>query len=73
MFRKSDLIAVKREIKSDLFKWPLADHCSVVRSSGTEPELKTYISVSALDHTFAATLEEKITGKLGAFFRLEKI
>lgn len=55
--------------KSDVLKYLLADHCSVVvRPSGTEPKMKTYISVSAPDHASAAALEEKITGGLGEFF-----
>ena len=56
--------------KSDVLKYLLAGHCSVVvRPSGTEPKLKTYISVSAPDHASAAALEEKITGQLGEFFQ----
>lgn len=45
---------------SDVLKYLLADHCSVVvRPSGTEPKLNTYILVSAPDHAFVAALEER--------------
>ncbi len=45
--------------KSDVIKFILEDHCSiVVRPSGTEPKLKTYISVSAADVEFASKLEK---------------
>ena len=44
--------------KSDVLKFLLEDNCSiVVRPSGTEPKLKTYISVSA-ENKEAAEKEE---------------
>ena len=47
--------------KSDVLKFILEDHCSiVVRPSGTEPKLKTYISVSAKNEQEAALLEKQI-------------
>ena len=47
--------------KSDVFKFLLADNCSiVVRPSGTEPKLKTYISVSAENKEAAEKVEAEI-------------
>lgn len=47
--------------KSDVLKFLLEDNCSiVVRPSGTEPKLKTYISVSAEDKEAAEKIEAKI-------------
>lgn len=44
--------------KSDVLKFLLENHCSVVvRPSGTEPKLKTYISVSAENKTEAEKVE----------------
>ena len=47
--------------KSDVLKFLLEDKCSiVVRPSGTEPKLKTYISVSAENKKAAESIEAKI-------------
>lgn len=47
--------------KSDVLKYLLEDNCSVVvRPSGTEPKLKTYISVSAKDMSEAEKIEGEI-------------
>ena len=47
--------------KSDVLKFLLEDNCSiVVRPSGTEPKLKTYISVSAENKEVAETVEAEI-------------
>lgn len=47
--------------KSDVLKYLLDDNCSVVvRPSGTEPKLKTYISVSAKDMGEAERIEGEI-------------
>ena len=44
--------------KSDVIKFILEDNCSVVvRPSGTEPKLKTYISISAANKKLAEDLE----------------
>ena len=47
--------------KSDVLKFLLEDNCSiVVRPSGTEPKLKTYISVSAENKEAAEKIEADI-------------
>ena len=47
--------------KSDVLKFLLEDNCSiVVRPSGTEPKLKTYISVSAENKEIAEKVECEI-------------
>ena len=47
--------------KSDVLKFLLEDNCSiVVRPSGTEPKLKTYISVSAESKKLAEKIETEI-------------
>lgn len=51
--------------KSDVLKFLLKDNCSVVvRPSGTEPKLKTYISVSAENKNEAEKVEEKLVKAL---------
>lgn len=51
--------------KSDVIKYLLEGNCSVVvRPSGTEPKLKTYISVSAATKEAAIAQEQKIVEEL---------
>lgn len=56
--------------KSDVLKYLLEGNCSVVvRPSGTEPKLKTYISVSAANKEEAENIEKKITEELSEYFK----
>ena len=56
--------------KADVLKYLLEDNCSVVvRPSGTEPKLKTYISVSAKTKEQAQQIEAEITARLDTLFR----
>ena len=55
--------------KSDVLKYLLEGNSSVVvRPSGTEPKLKTYISVSAENLDAAVVLEKRIADDLQQFF-----
>lgn len=55
--------------KSDVLKYLLDGNCSVVvRPSGTEPKLKTYISVSAESREEAEAVEKLIVDSLKAYF-----
>lgn len=54
--------------KSDVLKYLLEDNCSVVvRPSGTELKLKTYISVSAERKKAAEAMEVRIVESLKGF------
>lgn len=54
--------------KSDVLKYLLEGNCSVVvRPSGTEPKLKTYISVSAESREKAEEMEKKVVEELKCF------
>lgn len=56
--------------KSDLLKFLLEDNCSVVvRPSGTEPKLKTYLSVSGSSMEEADGVEKRICEDLNRYFQ----
>ena len=56
--------------KSDVLKFLLEDNCSiVVRPSGTEPKLKTYISVSAENKEAAEKIESEICKNAEEFLK----
>lgn len=56
--------------KSDVLKFLLEDGCSVVvRPSGTEPKLKTYISITAENKEKAVALEKVIAEELTEFMK----
>lgn len=57
--------------KSDVLKFLLEDNCSVVvRPSGTEPKLKTYISVSAGSREEAENQETKIMENVKKYLKV---
>lgn len=57
--------------KSDVLKFILENHCSVVvRPSGTEPKLKTYISISAENMNIAKKQEELLKHSLEAIISI---
>ena len=56
--------------KSDVLKFLLEKNCSVVvRPSGTELKLKTYISISAENREKAEKIEEEIAEELNEKFK----
>ncbi len=56
--------------KSDVLKYLLEGNCSVVvRPSGTEPKLKTYISVSVGRKEETMAQEARIVEELNGYFK----
>ena len=56
--------------KSDVLKYKLEGNCSVVVGpSGTEPKLKTYISISAPSRAAALAVEKQVVAELSEFFK----
>lgn len=56
--------------KSDVLKYLIEGNCSVVvRPSGTEPKIKTYISVSAEDKSTAIEIEKEISDTLNCIIQ----
>lgn len=56
--------------KSDVLKYKLEGNCSVVvRPSGTEPKLKTYISISAPSRAATLAVEKQVVAELSEFFK----
>ena len=54
---------------SDVLKFFIEGGSVVIRPSGTEPKLKTYISVVAGDEQEARAIEEKISEDLAEYMR----
>ena len=55
--------------KSNVLKFKMQDSSVVVRPSGTEPKLKTYISVTAENKEAAEEIESAITESLESIIK----